>query len=77
MTPADFLAMPPAHYSDWFGAGDSHSDFKEAVGDGPLPDEVMIDRNMLLLLWPDRAICIGYDGNKDLQRFHFERGSKP
>lgn len=75
MLTSKFLAMEPTKYSDWFGSGDTHSDFKDAVGDGPLPDEVLVSENgtMLILLWPDRAMCVGYDGGEYCHSFDFVR----
>jgi hypothetical protein len=73
MKPEEFLAAPISHYSDWFGKGDSHSDYRDAVGDGAAPDEVLVSRNMLLLVWKDRVICTGYDGNEYQHNFEFVR----
>jgi len=76
MRAEEFLAMPPIRYSDWFGGGDSHQDYRDAVGDGRPPDEVLIERNMLLLIWPDKIVCTGYDGNEYQQSFEFQRQPK-
>jgi hypothetical protein len=68
-----FLDTKDHKYSDWVGTGSAHQDYREAVGDGPAPDEVLVSRNMLLLVWPDRVVCTGYDGNEYQHLFEFAR----
>jgi hypothetical protein len=34
MTPEEFLRAPTNTYSDWFGEGDGHSDYRKTVGEG-------------------------------------------
>lgn len=71
MTPEQFLSKPTTPYSDWFGEGDSHTDYKNAVGIGPAPEKVFQSDHMLLLVWPDRYVVTGYDGSEYCHTYEF------
>jgi hypothetical protein len=73
MTPEEFLRAPTNTYSDWFGEGDGHSDYRKTVGEGQPPIEVLRDGDMLCLVWADRVVVTGYDGNEYHQTFEFDR----
>lgn len=73
MTTEEFLALPNNKYSDWFGDGDGHSDYRDAVQDGPAPSEVLRSGDMLCLIWTNKVIVTGYDGNEYHQTFEFNR----
>ena len=74
MTPQEFLAKPTSRYSDWFGKGDSHTDYHDAVKEhGSEPKEVLQDGYMLCLIWDDKVVTTGYDGNEYFQTFTFTR----
>jgi len=73
MSPEQFLATPTVGYSDWFGSGNSHDDYREVVGEGSAPIEVFQSGHMLCLLWPDRIVITGYDGNEYHHTFEFKR----
>ena len=68
MTAKKFLQTEPVRYSDWFGDGDSHRDYNAAVvkKNRPPPGRVLMAGNMLCLVWKDRIVVTGYDGNEYL-----------
>ena len=72
MTPDDFLAKPDTKYSDWFGDGSSHADYMGAVNDYGKPDAVYQKANMLALVYSDKIVVIGYDGNEYTHEFVFQ-----
>ena len=73
MTPQEFLATEPTAYSDWFGSGDSHTDYREAVAEYGEPQEVSQDGFMLCLIYADKVVVTGYDGNEYCHSFTFPR----
>mgnify|MGYP000868010678 FL=1 len=73
MTPQEFLATEPTAYSDWFGSGDSHTDYREAVAEYGEPQEVIHDEFMLCLIYTDKIVVTGYDGNEYTHSFTFPR----
>lgn len=73
MTPQEFLKSANVKYADWFGEGSAHTDYKDVVGNHGEPTEVLRDRCMLALVYPDKIVVVGYDGNEYTHEFIFER----
>ena len=71
MTAQEFLTSPPTEYSDWFGKRTNHEDYADAVGIGKPPDYVFREGFMLCLVWDDRIVVTGYDGNEYCHAFTF------
>lgn len=73
MKPKDFLSQPATHYSDWFGKGNTHQDYRDIVKDEGEPQEVYQDHCMICLLYTDKIIVVGYDGDEYFHTFTFLR----
>jgi len=85
MKPEEFKQYKPTRYWDWFGDGDSHKDYQEVVDDYGEPNEVWVTYDasrefsvngntvMTLLIYDDKIVVIGYDGNEYTHRFEFKR----
>ena len=74
MTAKDFEVMAPLKYSDWFGKGSTLADYKTAVKNHGTPVDVIVEDGggaMLLLIYRDKIVCTGYDGNEYCHTFVF------
>lgn len=56
-------------YSDWFGNGNTKQDILEAVKENGVPERIYIDCNMASLVYEDKVITVGYDGNEYMHSF--------
>ena len=72
MNPEEFLAQENVKYSDWFGDGSTHEDFIDAVANHGRPETVMRDGCMIALVYSDKIVVCGYDGNEYTHQFVFK-----
>lgn len=49
-------------YSDWFGDGNTVDDVNDAVEEHGMPKQIFYGGNMAALVYPDKVVCVGYDG---------------
>lgn len=58
-------------YSDWFGEGDTEEDVKNAIAEHGQPTSVFYQKGgrMAALVYPDKVIAVGYDGNEYCHEF--------
>lgn len=75
MTPEQFRAKHPRSYSDWFGIGDNLSDFNGIVASHGEPESVFESDEdyMIAVVYLDKIIVSGYDGNEYCHSFTFTK----
>lgn len=58
-------------YSDWFGNGDTFKDIEAAVKEHGQPERVFLQRDgyMAALVYPNKVVVVGYDGNEYKHEF--------
>lgn len=67
--------MESRPYADWFGHGDVKTDVIDVVKQYGEPLEVLVEEGgfMACVIYSDRVVVKGYDGNEYQHEFHFER----
>ena len=65
-------------YTDWFGSGDTKDDIKEAIKKHGKPVKLFIEEigHMVALVYKDKVVCVGYDGNEYFHEFVMEKEIK-
>ena len=63
--------MKNREYGDWFGEGDTNIDVEDAIKLNGKPDKVFYESGgfMAALVYQDRVVCVGYDGNEYCHSF--------
>ena len=63
--------MKNREYCDWFGDGDTNEDVKTAIAMHGEPTSVFFQEggNMAALVYGDKVVCVGYDGNNYCHSF--------
>lgn len=63
--------MKNRKYSDWFGSGDTEEDVRNAIKEHGEPLSVFLEKSgyMAALIYADKVVCVGYDGNGYCQSF--------
>lgn len=58
--------MKDRKYSDWFGDGDTNKDVGYAIKEHGEPVNVFYEEDgfMAALVYADKVVCVGYDGNE-------------
>ena len=63
--------IPSLPYSDWFGKGNTKEDIEEVIKTEGKPNKIFIERYMACLVYDDKVIITGYDGNEYIHYFEF------
>jgi hypothetical protein len=74
MTHEEFLDGPEGKYSDWFGEGSNKLDYASATAEHGLPSAVYQSGHMLALVYDNKIVITGYDGNEYCHTFVFPTG---
>ncbi len=63
--------MSNKKYEDWFGIGDTNDDVADAIKEHGQPISVFheSDGYMAALVYEDKVVCVGYDGNEYCHTF--------
>ena len=63
-------------YSDWFGDGDTNKDVRNAIKHHGEPLRVFFQKDgfMAALVYKDKVVCVGYDGNEYCHTFVMDEG---
>ena len=63
--------MKNRKYSGWFGDGDTNEDVNKVIASYGNPDRIFYEENgyMAALVYSDKVICVGYDGNEYCHEF--------
>jgi len=58
--------MKDREYSDWFGSGDTNKDVDDVIKTHGKPNNVFYESDgfAAALVYDDKVICTGYDGNE-------------
>ena len=58
--------MKDRSYSDWFGNGNTNDDVQNAIKNYGEPEKVFYEKDgfMAALVYSDKVVCVGYDGNE-------------
>ena len=64
-------------YADWFGDGDTEEDVQEMVELYGTPERLYYGRFMAALVYPDKVVCVGYDGNEYQYMFILDEPAEP
>ena len=69
--------MKNRKYSDWFGSGDTEEDVKKAIKKHGEPLSVYFENSgyMAALVYADKVVCVGYDGNEYQHNFVMDEAS--
>ena len=76
MTYKQFLKREGKPYSDWFGRGNTKTDTEEMVAHEGIPLQILESTDspyMICLVYKDKIIVNGYDGNEYTHTFTFPR----
>ncbi len=63
--------MKDRKYSDWFGNGDTNEDVANVIKEHGKPVSVFYESEgyMAALVYSDKVVCVGYDGNEYTHKF--------
>lgn len=64
-------------YADWFGSGTTENDYADVVKEHGEPQRVFQYACMIVLLYADKAIIVGYDGNEYWHEYECDEVEKP
>lgn len=68
------FVIPDKPYKDWFGAGNLKQDIEEEIKDHGEPDQIYISGYQACLVYKDKIIITGYDGNEYRVGMEFNTG---
>ena len=63
--------MRPLKYADWFGSGSTRADAKRVIAEHGQPEAIFTEKDghMAALVYPNKIIVTGYDGNEHRHTF--------